>query len=87
MEKDENFSFEEAYGRLETILEKMNSGKLSLDASLKLYEEADSLISACSSRLNQAEQKIEKLIKNREAQLVLDASGKPQTEPFSSLTS
>lgn len=83
---NETFSFEQAYARLEIILEKMNSGKLSLDESLKLYEEADSLITACSSRLSQAEQKIEKLVKNREGSLMLDAGNAPQTESFSSLS-
>ena len=81
----ETFSFEQAYRRLEIILEKMNSGKLSLDESLKLYEEADALITACSTRLSQAEQKIEKLIKNREGSLTVDATNTPQTESFSSI--
>ena len=43
--------FEEAYRRLEEILEKMNSGKASLDDSLKLYEEADKLIVTCQKKL------------------------------------
>lgn len=79
----EPFSFEQAYGRLESILEKMNSGKLSLDESLKLYEEADTLIKACSARLSAAEQKIEILIKNREGTLALNEVGAPQTQSFS----
>jgi exodeoxyribonuclease VII small subunit len=76
-------TFEHAYGRLEQILDKMNSGKVALEESLKLYEEADQLISWCSKRLTEAEKKIEILIKNREADLSLDAQGKPQTQPFS----
>jgi len=36
--KDEK-TFEKAFKRLEEILEKMNEGKVSLDESLKLYEE------------------------------------------------
>ena len=82
----ETFSFEQAYRRLEIILEKMNSGKLSLDESLKFYEEADSLITACSTRLSQAEQKIEKLVKNREGSLIINAENAPQTESFSPLS-
>ena len=82
----ETFSFEQAYRRLEIILEKMNSGKLSLDESLKLYEEADSLITACSTRLSQAEQKIEKLVKNREGSLIVNQENTPQTESFSPLS-
>ncbi|NNM43334.1 MAG: exodeoxyribonuclease VII small subunit [Chlamydiae bacterium] len=76
-------SFEEAYSRLEQILESMNSGKLSLEQSLKLYEEADLLISSCNSKLQEAEQKIEILVKNRNGDLSLDENGKPLTEVFS----
>jgi exodeoxyribonuclease VII small subunit len=64
-------TFEEAYARLEEILEKMNSGSVSLDASIKLYEEADQLIQLCQNRLTEAEQKIEVLLKNRDGSLAL----------------
>ena len=76
-------TFESAYARLEEILEKMNSGKVALEESLKLYEEADKLIVWCSKRLTEAEKKIEILTKNRDAELVFDLAGKPQTQPFS----
>ena len=75
-------SFEAAYARLEEILEKMNSGKVSLEDSLKLYEEADKLITSCSKRLTDAEKKIEILIKNREGEVLLDEQGRPQMQPF-----
>jgi len=57
--------FEKAFERLEKILEAMNSGKVSLEESLKLFEEAENLMRHCSLRLNNAEQKIEQLIKGR----------------------
>jgi exodeoxyribonuclease VII small subunit len=60
----QELSYEESFVRLEQILERMNSGNVSLDESLKLYEEADKLIATCSKRLNEAERKIETLIKN-----------------------
>lgn len=75
-------TFEAAFTRLEQILEKMNSGSVSLDESLKLYEEADKLITMCSKRLNDAERKIETLIKNRNGELVLDAEQKPATQEY-----
>jgi exodeoxyribonuclease VII small subunit len=77
------FSFEEAFARLEQILEKMSSGAVSLEASLKLYEEADQLINMCNKRLNDAEKTIEVLIKNRNGELSLGADGKPLTQEFS----
>jgi exodeoxyribonuclease VII small subunit len=83
MTQDPPPSFEAAYARLEEILEKMNSGKVSLEESLKLYEEADSLIGWCSRRLTEAEKKIEVLVKNRDAELQFDNQGRPKTQPFS----
>lgn len=70
-------TFEASFARLEEILEKMNSGQVSLDESLKLYEEADKLIVTCSKRLNEAERKIEVLMKNRNGELVLGSDNKP----------
>jgi len=75
--------FEKSFQRLEQILERMNSGTVSLDESLKLYEEADSLITSCNKRLMDAERKIETLIKKRSGELELDESGNPVTEDFS----
>jgi exodeoxyribonuclease VII small subunit len=75
-------TFESAFARLEEILEKMNSGTISLDESLKLYEEADRLILTCSKRLTDAERKIEILIKNRNGELALGADQKPLVQDF-----
>jgi exodeoxyribonuclease VII small subunit len=74
--------FEEAYSRLEEILEEMNSGKVSLDDSLKLYEEADKLIVTCQKKLTEAERKIEMMIKNRNGEVVLDEIGNPIVQVF-----
>lgn len=79
--------FEIAYARLEEILEKIHSGKISLEESLTLYEEADTLIRWCGERLNEAEKKIEILVKNREGQLNLNQEGQPQTQSFATLSS
>ena len=74
--------FEEAYSRLEEILEKMNSGKASLDDSLRLYEEADKLIVNCQKKLSEAEKKIEMMIKSRNGEVVLDEAGQPTVQAF-----
>jgi exodeoxyribonuclease VII small subunit len=79
---EENISFEKAFERLEEILQLMNSGKISLDDSLKLFQEADEMILKCGKYLNNAEQKIEILLKNREGELLLDEKQKPQVEEF-----
>lgn len=74
--------FEKAFTRLEEILERMNSGTISLDESLKLYEEADTLIATCNKRLTDAERKIEILIKNRNGEVTLGPDQKPMTQDF-----
>lgn len=73
-------SFEEAMVRLEEILDKMNSGNVTLEESLALYEEADKLIELSSKRLSDAEKKIEKLMKNRQGELELGEDGNPKRE-------
>jgi exodeoxyribonuclease VII small subunit len=70
-------SFEAAFARLEEILERLNTGTITLDESLKLYEEADQLIAICNKRLNEAERKIETLVKNRNGELVIGNDEKP----------
>ncbi len=75
-------NFEKSFARLESILEKMNAGQTTLDVALQLYEEADQLISTCSKKLNEAEKRIEMLIKKRDGELLLDESGNPQIEQF-----
>jgi exodeoxyribonuclease VII small subunit len=75
-------SFEAAFARLEEILERLNAGTISLDDSLKLYEEADQLIVTCNKRLNDAERKIEILVKNRNGELILGNDDKPLTQDY-----
>lgn len=75
-------TFESAFERLEIILEQMNNGTVSLDDSLKLYEEADRLINICSKRLNEAERRIEVLSKNRSGDINLGVDNKPLTQEY-----
>lgn len=82
--KGDPLSFETAFARLEEILERMNSGSISLDESLRLYEEADKLIHICNKRLTEAERKIEILVKNRNGELVMGSDQKPMAQDFSS---
>lgn len=75
-------SFEAAFARLEDILERINAGTISLDDSLKLYEEADQLIAICNKRLNDAERKIEMLVKNRNGELTIGNDERPLTQDY-----
>jgi exodeoxyribonuclease VII small subunit len=66
--------FETAMKRLEEIVAKMEAGELSLDESLKLFEEGIKLSRALNKRLEEAERTVE--------QLVRDPSGSLKTVPF-----
>ena len=64
--KEKNQTFEDALFRLETLVEKMESGDGSLEQSLDWFEEGMSLIESCRQELESAEQKVKELIKNSE---------------------
>lgn len=51
--------FESAFKELNTIVEKMEKGGLSLNDSLKQFEKGISLIRDCQTLLEKAEQKIQ----------------------------
>ncbi len=51
-------SFEEAMARLEDIARGLESGTMSLDDSIKVYEEAIKLIKTCNDKLESAEGKV-----------------------------
>ncbi len=68
--------FEKKLTRLETIVEKMEAGELSLEDSLKLFEEGVKLSRECNTQLNDAEQKVKIL-------MGFDANGAELTQDFS----
>ena len=62
MEKnDKELNIELSLERLEIIVSKMESGEVSLEKSLVLFEEGMNLIRECQGDLKKAEQKIEHL--------------------------
>jgi|TARA_B100001013_G_C24615275_1_gene444903 exodeoxyribonuclease VII small subunit len=70
--QDKQMHFEEAFKRLEVIVGNLESGDLSLEESMKLFEEGIGLTDACKSRLEDAEQKIQLLLKNSDGKLNLE---------------
>ncbi len=72
-ESDKEKSFEDSLKRLESVVEEMESGSLDLEKMIARFEEGSTLVQFCSKKLNEVEQKIEKLVKEGE-QL--------KTEPF-----
>ena len=64
MGKKTNKTFEELFEDLENIVEKMDSGELDLEESLKLFEIGMSLVSDGRKQLEEAELKVKNLTKN-----------------------
>ncbi len=56
-------SFEEALKRLEKIAQDLENDDVSLDISLKHYEEGMKLIGVCNKKLEEAKKKVEVLVK------------------------
>jgi exodeoxyribonuclease VII small subunit len=67
--------FESALKSLESIVVQLEAGDLTLDRSLELFEEGIKVSRFCSSKLEEAERKVEILVKT--------ASGNMEEKPFS----
>jgi exodeoxyribonuclease VII small subunit len=55
-------SFEEQLTALETVVERLERGELSLDESVRLFEEGVKLSNACKKELEAAEGRIQVLV-------------------------
>lgn len=71
-------AFEKKLDRLEEIVQQMEEGELSLDDSLKLFEEGVKLSRQCHGQLDKAEQKVKTLLQ-------VSADGDAVTEDFKGL--
>lgn len=60
---ENNLSFEQSLKRLEEIVKQMEQGQVSLEESLKLFEEGTALAASCSAQLDAAELKVVRLMK------------------------
>jgi len=71
--KPENMSFESAMTELQTIVQNMENGQLSLEDSLKHFERGVGLVASTQNKLQQAEQKV---------QILMDQQGQQQLQNF-----
>ncbi len=67
--------FEEAFQKLEAVIKKLEEGNLSLEDSLKAFEEGVRLSRHCSQKLDEAEKRVEILLRESNGRLV--------SQPFS----
>lgn len=65
--------FEQSLGSLQALVERLESGDLSLEESLAAFEQGVALTRDCQQALSQAEQKVQQL---------MESNGELRTEPF-----
>lgn len=71
MKKSQNF--EQAMKRLEEISQTLESGDISLENSIKLYQEGTKLIEFCQGKLDEAQKMVQKLSRNAAGNLEISA--------------
>ena len=74
MARSRGNEFESAFQKLEGIVARLENEEISLDESLKLFEEGVTLSRFCHTKLEEIEKKIETI--------VADSKGNPKTAPF-----
>jgi exodeoxyribonuclease VII small subunit len=79
-------TFEVQLGALEKIVRELERGDQPLEESLKLFEEGVRLSRECQERLNQAERRIEVLLRDSEGRPVLSAFEEEDAEGFTHLS-
>ena len=62
MSKDKENSFEKNLQKLELIVEKLDSGEIGLEESVKLYEEGMKIKKICDNKLKDIEMQIKKIM-------------------------
>lgn len=67
--------FEEALSRLEGIVASLESGELALEEAVRLFEEGMTISRFCGKKLDEAQRRVEILVKNE--------SGELEEAPFS----
>lgn len=67
--------FENSLRKLETIVDKLEKGDLSLEESLRLFEEGVNLSTACKKELDSAEGRVQMLVKQRDGSLKSEPLG------------
>ena len=75
MSAEKSYPFEASLEQLETLVEQMESGDLSLDESLKLFEQGIKLTRECQQALATAEQKVKQLMEQNGVAVETDFPG------------
>ncbi len=76
MPKGKKIDFEASLAELETLVEQLEEGDLSLEKSMGAFEKGVKLTRDCQAALKEAEQKV---------QLLTEKNGEPVAEPFAGI--
>lgn len=66
MEKEQEITLEEAFQKLDEVIEKLESPEATLEDSFQKYEEGMKLLKVCNDRIDQVEKKVQVLSGNGE---------------------
>ena len=72
-EPPKKLDFERCLARLEEVVRNLESPQLSLDDAMKLFEEGVALSAECQKQLEEAEGKVEILLKKADGRLVAES--------------
>ena len=75
-----SINFESAIEELESLVEEMEQGEISLEESLKKFERGIELTRTCQKALQEAEQKVQILIEKKEGDVIADMDDPDQSE-------
>ena len=72
--------FEDALEKLEEIVKRMEAGEMTLEESLKAFEEGIKLARFCAKKLDEADRRVELLLR-QEGELVTKPFAEEEREP------
>lgn len=70
MPREKKEKFEDALEKLEKVVSQLEEGDISLEESLKLFEEGIRLSRFCNQKLDEAEKRVEILLKDKDGELL-----------------
>lgn len=73
-------NFEAAIAELESLVEEMEQGDISLEESLKKFERGIELTRTCQQALREAEQKVQMLIEKQQGDAIVDVDDLGQSD-------
>jgi len=79
--KGKKTKFEESLKRLEQIVSKLEDGDLELEKSIELFEEGIGIAKSCQKKLDDADRKIETLVRDKEGVLSTQPSEETEDTP------